>query len=218
MPITPGTHLGPFEIVAVLGAGGMGEVYKARDTRLDRTVAIKVLLEQISNRPEARARFEREAQIIAGLNHPHICVIHDVGHQNGLDYLVMEHIEGQTLAERLEKSPMPFDEALKCAMPIADALDKAHRKGVTHRDLKPSNIMLASAGGPKLLDFGLAKLRSAEGASVPMTASAMPTDMANLTGAGAILGTLQYMSPEQLEGKEADARSDISRIGGFLIN
>ena len=215
MSIPTGTQLGPYEIVSLIGAGGMGEVYKARDTRLNRTVAIKVLPEQFSARPDLKQRFEREAQTIAALNHPHICVLHDVGHQDGIDYLVMEHLEGQTLAQRLERGPLPLGEALKCASDIADALDKAHRQGVVHRDLKPGNIMLTAAG-PKLLDFGLAKLRNAESGSKPVTVSAMPTDAGAITAHGAILGTLQYMSPEQLEGKEADPRSDIFAFGATL--
>jgi Tol biopolymer transport system component len=216
MALHSGTKLGPYEILSLIGAGGMGEVYKASDPRLNRTVAIKVLGERISSRPDLRQRFEREAQTIARLNHPHICVIHDVGHQDGLDYLVMEHLDGQTLAERLLRGPMPVDEALRCAMQIADALDKAHREGVIHRDLKPANIMLTPSG-PKLLDFGLAKLRPPEGSATPVTVSAMPTDPHNLTIDGAILGTLQYMPPEQLEGKEADARSDIFAFGATLF-
>ena len=153
-----GTRLGHYEIVASVGAGGMGEVYKARDPRLNRTVAIKVLSKQISDKPEARARFEREAQTIAALNHPHICTIHDVGHHEGTDFIVMEFLEGETLAQRLERGALPLDQALTYAMEMADALDKAHRQGVTHRDLKPANVMITK-NGVKLLDFGLAKLR-----------------------------------------------------------
>jgi eukaryotic-like serine/threonine-protein kinase len=190
----------------------MGEVYKARDTRLNRSVAIKVLPPHFSDNAEMKARFEREAQTIAGLNHPHICVLYDVGHQDGTDYLVMEYLEGQTLAERLERGALPLDEALKLAIDIADALDKAHRQGVVHRDLKPSNVMLTRSGA-KLLDFGLAKLRAADAKSAPVTVSAAPTDANALTMQGAILGTLQYMSPEQLEGKDADARTDIFAFG-----
>jgi serine/threonine protein kinase len=150
MSITSGTKLGPYEIVSAIGAGGMGEVYKARDTRLNRTVAIKVLPSHFSDNAEMKARFDREAQTIAGLNHPHICVLHDVGHQDGTDYLVMEYLEGRTLAQRLEKGALPPDEALKVAIEIADALDKAHRQGVVHRDLKPSNVMLTKSGANKL--------------------------------------------------------------------
>src|SRR5437879_5671495 len=156
MPLLPGTHLGPYEIMTPLGAGGMGEVYRARDTRLDRTIAIKILPAQFSADPVRKQRFEREAKTISGLNHPHICILHDVGSQDGIDYLVMECVEGETLAKRLEKGPLPLDQALKYGTQIADGLDKAHRSGVVHRDLKPGNIMLTSTGA-KLLDFGLAK-------------------------------------------------------------
>jgi serine/threonine protein kinase len=212
MTLTSGTKLGPYEILSAIGAGGMGEVYKARDTRLNRTVAIKVLPSHFSDNAEMKARFDREAQTIAGLNHPHICVLHDVGHQDGTDYLVMEYLEGQTLAQRLEKGALPLDEALKIAIAIADALDKAHRQGVVHRDLKPSNVMLTKSGA-KLLDFGLAKLKQ-ETQQSP-TLSALPTN-ADVTAKGTILGTLQYMAPEQLEGGEADARTDIFAFSAML--
>ena len=163
MAFSPGARLGPYEVLSALGAGGMGEVYKARDTRLDRTVAIKVLPSEVAGDPDLRARFEREARAVAALDHPHICGIYDVGSVDGTHYLVMPHLEGQTLAARLEKGPLPLDQALKIATEIADALDKAHRQGIIHRDLKPANIMLTKAG-PKLLDFGLAKLRPQAGA------------------------------------------------------
>src|SRR5271167_4184425 len=156
MPLAPGTHLGPYEISAPLGAGGMGEVYRARDTRLERTVAVKILPAEFSADPVRKQRFEREAKTISGLNHPNICVLHDVGSQDGISYLVMECVEGETLAKRLEKGPLPLEQVLKYGAQIADALDKAHRSGVVHRDLKPGNIML-TASGAKLLDFGLAK-------------------------------------------------------------
>jgi serine/threonine-protein kinase len=187
----------------------MGEVYKARDTRLDRTVAIKVLPADVSQDPDMRARFEREARAIAALDHPHICALHDAGEHDGMLYLVMQHLDGETLAARLArtKGPIPLDEALKIAIEIADALDKAHRAGITHRDLKPANIMLTKAGA-KLLDFGLAKLR---GPAAPISLSGM-TRLATATpntAHGTILGTLHYMAPEQVEGREADARSDI---------
>src|ERR1700746_1305994 len=156
MPLTPSTKLGPYEILTPLGTGGMGEVYRARDTRLDRTVAVKILPVQLSNDPIRKQRFEREAKTISSLNHPNICTLHDVGSQDGVDYLVMECVEGETLAKRLEKGPMPLEQVLKYGAQIADALDKAHRGGVVHRDLKPGNIML-TASGAKLLDFGLAK-------------------------------------------------------------
>ena len=212
MSITSGTKLGPYEILSAIGAGGMGEVYKARDTRLNRTVAIKVLPSHFSDNAEMKQRFEREAQTIAGLNHPHICVLYDVGHQEGTDYLVMEYLEGQTLAQRLEKGALPLDEALKIAIEIADALDKARRQGVVHGDLKPSTVMLTKSGA-KLLDFGLAKLKQ-ETQQTP-TLSALPTN-ADVTAKGTILGTLQYMAPEQLEGEEADPRTDIFAFGAIL--
>ena len=156
MPLDVGMRLGPYEILAPLGAGGMGEVYKARDTRLDRTVAIKVLPAHIAAREDLRARFEREARAVSSLNHPHICVLHDIGQQDGVDFMVMEHLEGETLFDRLQRGPLPLDQALKYAMQIADAVDRAHRSGVVHRDLKPGNIML-TRDGVKVLDFGLAK-------------------------------------------------------------
>ena len=156
MPLQPGTTLGPYEILSPIGAGGMGEVYRARDTRLDRTVAIKVLPEHVASDPDLKQRFEREAKTISSLNHPHICTLYDIGSQDGIDFLVMEYLEGDTLAQRLEKGALPLDQALRVAIEIADALDKAHRQGITHRDLKPGNIMLTQTGA-KLLDFGLAK-------------------------------------------------------------
>ena len=198
MPLQAGTTLGPYEILSPIGAGGQGEVYKARDTRLDRTVAIKVLPEHVASDPDLKQRFEREAKTISSLNHPHICTLHDIGSQDGIDFLVMEYLEGETLAQRLEKGALPLDQALKVAIEIADALDKAHRQGITHRDLKPGNIMLTKAGA-KLLDFGLAKLKAPEQAG---GLSALPTQEAPLTEQGTILGTFQYMAPEQLEGKE----------------
>jgi serine/threonine protein kinase len=210
--LQPSTRLGRYEIVSSIGAGGMGEVYRARDTRLDRTVAIKVLPEHLSRNPQSRERFEREAKAISSLSHPHICPLYDVGQQGGIEYLVMEFLEGETLAHRLKKGLLPPDQVLQYAVQITDALDTAHRHGVIHRDLKPGNIMLTKAGA-KLLDFGLAKMRTAE-AVAGMTA--LPTQTAPLTGEGAILGTLQYMAPEQLEGKEADARTDIFALGAVI--
>ena len=212
MPLEAGTQLGPYEILSPIGAGGMGEVYKARDTRLDRTVAIKVLPEHVAADPDLKQRFEREAKTISSLNHPHICTLHDIGEQNGIDFLVMEYLEGDTLAQRLQKGALPLDQALQVAIEIADPLDKAHRQGIVHRDLKPGNIMLTKVGA-KLLDFGLAKLKSAHNAPVGVSA---PTVSAGLTGEGAILGTLQYMAPEQLEGKEADHRTDIFAFGTLV--
>ena len=210
MSLNAGTRLGPYEIVSSAGAGGMGEVYKARDTRLDRIVAIKVLPTHLAGRAELRERFEREAKTIASLNHPHICTLFDTGHQDDIDFLVMEYIEGETLAQRLQKGPLPLDQVLRYAIEIADALDKAHRKGITHRDLKPGNIMLTKSG-TKLLDFGLAKLRQDVAPATPF--SELPTANNAITAEGTILGTLQYMAPEQVEGKEADARTDIFAFG-----
>ncbi len=211
--LTPGTKLGPYEIVAPIGAGGMGEVYRARDTRLDRTVAIKVLPQHLAGTPEARQRFEREARAVSALNHPNICTLHDVGSQDGTEYIVMECLEGETLAARLEKGALPLDQTLKIAIEVADALDKAHRAGIIHRDLKPGNIMLTKSGA-KLLDFGLAK------ATLPLAAGAtlsiLATRTTPVTQQGMIMGTFQYMSPEQVEAKELDARSDIFSFGSVL--
>jgi Tol biopolymer transport system component len=208
MSLTAGTRLGPYEILSPLGAGGMGEVYRARDTRLNRTVAIKVLPANFADKPEVRQRFEREAQAVSSLNHPNICTLYDIGRQDGVDYLVLELLEGETLADRLEKGPLPLDQALRIAMQIADALDRAHRQGVVHRDLKPGNIMLTKDGA-KLLDFGLAKLRDQPAADDATVTKA-------LTAQGTIMGTFQYMAPEQLEGKDADARTDIFAFGAVL--
>jgi serine/threonine protein kinase len=211
MPLAPGTQLGPYEIQSPLGAGGMGEVYRARDTRLERTVAIKILPAHLCSDPAGRQRFEREAKTISNLNHPHICVLHDVGQQNGIDYIVMECVEGETLAARLEKGPLPLDQALRYGAQIADALDKAHRCGVVHRDLTPRNVMI-TCNGAKLLDFGLAKPCGAMLSQVTLTA--LP--VSPVTQEGAIIGTIQYMSPEQIEGKELDGRSDIFSLGAVL--
>jgi serine/threonine-protein kinase len=189
----------------------MGEVYRARDTRLDRIVAIKIMPDHLSGRENLRERFEREAKTIASLNHPHICTLYDSGHQDGIDYLVMEYLEGETLAQRLLKGSLPLEQVLQYAIEISDALDKAHRKGVTHRDLKPGNIMLTKSG-TKLLDFGLAKLKQ-EAAPAEVPLSDLPTANDPLTAQGSIVGTLQYMAPEQLEGKEVDARTDIFAFG-----
>jgi serine/threonine protein kinase len=220
MALSPGTKLGPYEIVEPLGAGGMGEVYRARDTRLDRTVAIKVLASHLSSSPELKQRFEREARSVSSLNHQHICQLFDVGSQNGAEYLVMELLEGETLAERLRKGPLPLNELLKSGMEIAEALEVAHRAGIIHRDLKPGNIMLTRAGA-KLMDFGLAKPAVVSGAgTAPLLSAAQtisgPSPMSPLTTAGTIVGTILYMSPEQIEGKEADARSDIFSFGAML--
>jgi eukaryotic-like serine/threonine-protein kinase len=217
-----GTKLGPYEIKEPLGAGGMGEVYRARDTRLGRDVAIKVLPAHLSSNPDLKQRMEREARAISSLNHPHICTLHDVGSQDGIDFLVMEHLDGETLADRLHRGALPLDEALKIGMQIADALDKAHGRGIVHRDLKPANIMLTK-NGPKLMDFGLAKpapgLSSASGAgsltpSTPtMSVAALSGSASPLTQKGTVVGTFQYMAPEVLQGGEADARSDIFSFG-----
>jgi Tol biopolymer transport system component len=212
--ILPGKRLGPYEILSSIGAGGMGEVYRARDTRLDRIVAIKVLPAHLADRSELRERFEREARTIASLNHPHICTLFDIGQQDGIDYLVMEYLEGETLAQRLLKGSPPLEQVLQFAIEISDALDKAHRKGVTHRDLKPGNIMLTKTG-TKLLDFGLAKLKQ-EVAPANVQLSQLPTASDPLTAEGTIVGTLQYMAPEQLEGKEVDARTDIFAFGAVV--
>jgi serine/threonine protein kinase len=213
MALAPGTKLGPYEIVAPLGAGGMGEVYRAFDTRLERTVAIKILPAQFSCDPVRKQRFEREAKTISSLNHPHICVLHDVGQQDGIDYLVMEYVEGETLAKRLEKGPLALEQVLKYGAQLADALDKAHHRGVVHRDLKPGNIMLTPSGG-KLLDFGLAKPTALPVSVAALTAEA--TQSPPVTEQGTIVGTFQYMSPEQIEGKELDGRSDIFSLGAVL--
>jgi Tol biopolymer transport system component len=210
MPLTIGAHLGPYEILAPLGAGGMGEVYRARDSRLGRDVAIKVLPEHHAASPEVRARFEREARAVSSLNHPNICSLFDVGSQDGTDYLVMEMLEGETLAHRLERGALPAAELLRIGMQISDALDKAHRAGLVHRDLKPGNVMLTKTGA-KLLDFGLARAVSAPGGAG--SATSLPTMTRPLTAEGSLVGTFQYMSPEQLEGKEADARSDLWALG-----
>jgi Tol biopolymer transport system component len=217
MPLSVGTRLGPHEILEPLGAGGMGEVYRARDTRLDRTVALKVLPGHLSGNEELRQRFDREARAISQLSHPHICALYDVGHQDGVDYLVMEYLEGETLSDRLAKGPLPTEQVLRYGIQIADALDKAHRQGVVHRDLKPGNVMITKSG-VKLLDFGLAKLRAAAPGSVFSSLSVLPTQTdASLTAQGTILGTFQYMAPEQLEGRDADARSDIFALGALLF-
>jgi serine/threonine protein kinase len=225
MTLTPGTKLGPYEIQSLLGAGGMGEVYRARDTRLGRDVAIKVLPAHLCSDPDLRQRMEREAKAISSLNHPHICTLHDVGSQDGIDFLVMEYLEGETLADRLQRGGLRLEEALKIAREIAEALDKAHGRGIVHRDLKPANIMLTK-NGPKLMDFGLAKpspgVSSGSGAnpltpSTPtMSVAALTASASPLTQKGTVVGTFQYMAPEVLQGAEADARSDIFSFGCVL--
>jgi hypothetical protein len=210
--LKPGTQLGPYRVEAIIGAGGMGQVYRATDTRLNRTVAIKVLPLALARDPQFRARFDREAHAIAALSHPHICALYDVGQQEGLDFLVMEYLEGETLASRLNRGTLPIDTALSLALDIADALSAAHSRGIVHRDLKPGNIVLTS-GGAKLLDFGVAKSAMAV---VVHGEGRAPTATPSLTTQGAIVGTLQYMAPEQLEGGEPDARTDIFAFGAVL--
>jgi len=219
MSISAGSRLGPYEVLSPLGAGGMGEVWKARDTRLGRDVAIKVLPEHLSSSPESRQRFEREAKTISQFSHPHICALYDVGSQDGVAYLVMELLEGETLAARLVRGALPLEQTLSYGAQIADALEKAHRQGIVHRDLKPGNIMLTKSG-LKLLDFGLAKGLTPPGGkgSGSGRLTALPTAAGgpNLTQEGTILGTFQYMAPEQLEGKDADTRTDIFALGAVL--
>ena len=215
--LAPGDRLGPYQVAGALGAGGMGEVYRATDTRLDRTVAVKVLTAHVADSPEQRERFEREARAVAAINHPNICTLFDVGREPPssagppMDFIVMEFLDGETVAQRLERGPVPVAEALPIALEIAEALDTAHRQGIVHRDLKPSNVMLTETG-VRLLDFGLAKQREA-GPPGMLSADAMRTA---LTMDGSILGTLHYMSPEQLDGKPADARSDVFSFGATL--
>jgi serine/threonine protein kinase len=223
MTLTSGTRLGPYEIQSQLGAGGMGEVYRARDTRLDRTVAIKVLVSHLSSSPELKQRMEREARAISALNHPNICHLYDIGSETGTDYLVMEFLEGETLADRLGKGALPLGEALRIAIAVAEALAFAHQHGIVHRDLKPGNIMLTKAGA-KLMDFGLAKSVAAgtvgSQASAPLLSAVNTLTDASpitpLTTVGTVIGTIQYMSPEQIEGKPADARSDLFALGAVL--
>jgi hypothetical protein len=218
MPLANGTRLGPYEVIGFLGAGGMGEVYKASDTRLDRTVAIKVLPPHVLSDPGLRVRFEREARAVSRLDHPNICVLHDVGREADIEYIVMQHLDGETLAARLARGPLPLDEALRYATEIASALDKAHRAGILHRDVKPGNVMLVKSAGrdtsAKLLDFGLAKTVAAPTAGPAQGMAATAT--VALTGTGTLLGTLVYMSPEQLEGRDVDPRSDIFSFGAML--
>jgi hypothetical protein len=228
MALTSGTKLGPYEILAPLGAGGMGEVYRAHDTRLGRDVAIKVLPSHLSSNLDLKARFEREARTISSLNHPHICHLYDIGSQDGTDFLVMEYLEGEVLDHRLQRGPLPLKQTLECGVQICEALEKAHRAGIVHRDLKPGNIILTTSGA-KLLDFGLAKPAAAVlGAGIPLGAAPLtpstPTmnlpsltaPARDLTQQGMIVGTFQYMAPEVLQGREADARSDIFSLGCVL--
>ncbi len=218
MALISGSKLGPYEIIAPLGAGGMGEVYRARDTRLDRTVAIKILSAHLAADPEARTRLDREARAISSLNHPNICHLYDVGLQDGTNFLVMEYLEGETLADRLRKGALPIEQFFKIGIEICEGLQSAHRNGVVHRDLKPGNIMLTSTGA-KLMDFGLAKplVSPATGGSGMTMTLSTPAVSQPLTAQGTVVGTFQYMSPEQLEGKEADGRSDIFALGAVLF-
>src|SRR5262249_46318606 len=204
--ITSGSRLGPYEVIAPIGAGGMGEVWRARDTRLDRSVAIKVLAAELSGSAPLKLRFEREAKVISQLNHPNICQLCDVGD----NYLVMELIEGEPLADRIGRGPLPLDQVLRYGIEIADALDRAHRSGIVHRDLKPGNVMAAKSGA-KLLDFGLAAIKPS-----PQAGPQDATAARSLTQEGAIVGTFQYMAPEQLEGLQADGRTDIFALGCVL--
>jgi len=213
MALATGTKLGPYEIQSPLGAGGMGEVYRAYDSRLERDVAVKVLPANQSSDSSLRQRLDREAKAVSKLSHPHICALYDIGHQDGVDFLVMELVEGETLEQRLTKGPLPTEQTLRYAAQIADALAKAHKKGFTHRDLKPSNIMLTKTGA-KLMDFGLAKQTGPAPLAAALTE--MTLEQAKLTGEGTIVGTFQYMAPEQLEGKEADARTDIFALGEVI--
>src|SRR5262245_51616480 len=201
MPLVSGARLGPYEVVGPIGAGCMGEVYRAKDTRLGRDVALKIVPTHLSQNPEVRERFEREARAISSLNHPHICTLYDIGRDGDADYFVMELLDGEPLATRLERGPMKLDEALRIAAQIADGLSAAHKQGIVHRDLKPGNIVLTRTGA-KILDFGVAKLREEQ--VVEMATRTTP-----LTTAGSMVGTVQYMSPEQLEGKPVDHRADL---------
>ncbi len=209
MLLTRGATLGPYEVIAPLGAGGMGEVYKARDTRLDRLVAIKVLPAAVAGDPQRRDRFRREARAISSLTHAHICTLYDVGEEGGVEFLVMEYLAGETLAQRLLRGPLPIDQVIRVAAQIADALDAAHRHGIVHRDLKPSNVMVTE-GGAKVLDFGLARELSVD------ASAGSAVSQSTVTQAGTIVGTVQYMAPEQLEGKAVDARSDIFAFGAIV--
>jgi serine/threonine protein kinase len=211
--LAAGVRLGPYEIVSLLGAGAMGEVYKARDRRLDRTVAVKILPAEVSADGHRRERLRREARAISSLTHPHICTLYDVGDQDGIEFLVMEFLAGETLAHRLLRGPLPLDEVLRIGSQLADALDSAHRQGWVHRDLKPANVMLTSSGA-KVLDFGLARWLRDE--STDTLADPAGTAHPTVTQAGMIVGTLQYMAPEQLEGKPVDGRSDLFALGAIL--
>src|SRR3984885_1370747 len=217
MTLISGTRLGPYEIQSPLGTGGMGEVYRALDTRLDRIVAVKILPSRVSEDPEARERFDHEARTISSLNHPNICTLHDVGHHNGVQYLVMEYLTGETLASRLNKGAIASDQVLKYGIEICEGLEMAHRTGVVHRDLKPGNIMLTQTG-VKLMDFGLAKSLPAHASASASSTVTQSSPAANspLTEKGMVMGTFQYMSPEQVQGKEVDGRGEIFSLGAVL--
>ena len=212
MALQAGEKLGPYEIQAAAGAGGMGEVYRARDTSLERTVAIKILPSHLAGDPGLRQRLDREAKAVATLSHPNICTLYDVGHQSGVDFLVMEYLEGETLDQRLQKGPLPPEQLLQVAIQIADALERAHKQGIVHRDLKPANIMLTRSGA-KLMDFGLAK---ATEVPIATALTEMTLESRKLTAEGTIVGTFQYMAPEQVEGRDADPRTDIFAFGEVL--
>src|SRR4051812_37005362 len=209
MDVDVGSRIGPYEVLSLLGHGGMGRVFLARDTRLQRTVALKVLGIDRAGHPEAQERLRREARAIANLNHPHICTLYDFGSFEGFEYLVMEHLDGETLEARLTRGPLDIDEALDYAIQVAEALDFAHRAGIVHRDLKPANVML-TRGGAKLLDFGIAVPQ-------PDADRARRLDESRLTATGAMLGTPRYMAPEQLDGRAADARTDLFALGLMLF-
>ena len=215
MAVTPGTRLGPYEIVSLIGTGGMGQVFRAHDTRLNRVVAIKVLPAELRDTPDRRQRFQREARAIAALSHQNICAIFDVGDDHGFDFLVLEHLEGETLAQALTRGALPIDQLLRVAVQMAEALDAAHRSGIVHRDLKPANVFLTRSGA-KLLDFGLAKLQRPSEESPPHGGPLPPTRTAALTHPGSVMGTPSYMAPEQVAGMDADARTDIFAFGAVL--
>src|SRR5687767_6222722 len=207
MPLTPGSRLGPYEVLSPLGAGGMGEVYRARDSRLNRDVALKILPEAFASDPERLARFEREAQVLAALNHPHIAAIYGIEEKDGVRALVLELVEGDTLDEQIKRGPLPVGGTVRIARQIADALEAAHELGITHRDLKPANIKITPDGVVKVLDFGLAKVATADGAGSD----------ASHSRAGAVFGTAAYMSPEQARGQNVDKRTDVWAFGCVLF-
>lgn len=209
MPLPSGTRLGPYQILEPLGAGGMGEVYRSRDTRLDRMVAIKILPREVSADADRRSRFEREAKAVASLSHPYICTVHDVGRHDDIEFLVMELLDGTTLAERLKSGALPLPDVLRYAREIAEGLSAAHSRGIVHRDLKPANVML-TASGAKLLDFGLAKAVAEQPATDDQARTVALTDH------GVVMGTPQYMAPEQLDGRPVDARTDVFALGALI--